>query len=112
MKVNNSSVGAAELAQLQKSQDSKASKEAKNNRASSERSALVTDSSRPEISQRARELAQAKEAANAAPDVREDLIADLKSRIASGKYNVSSEDVADRLVDEHISIGSGAGGLS
>lgn len=57
---------------------------------------------RAEISPRAKEMAMAKQVASQAPDVREEKIAELKRRIASGEYNVKPEDVADKLVDEHI----------
>ncbi len=71
--------------------------------------AKTTDptSSRPEISAKAREFAKAKEVASSAPDVREQRIADIKARIASGKYEVNSQAIADKLVDEHVSSGIG-----
>ncbi|MGZ3689357.1 MAG: flagellar biosynthesis anti-sigma factor FlgM [Bdellovibrionota bacterium] len=62
---------------------------------------------KPEISAKAHEFAAAKAAASAAPDVREDRVADLKRRIASGNYNVDADAIADRMVDEHLSM-SGA----
>jgi len=55
-----------------------------------------------DISPRGREMAYAKEVAQAAPDVREEKIAELKRRIAAGQYNVDPDAVADRLVNEHI----------
>jgi negative regulator of flagellin synthesis FlgM len=70
-----------------------------------ERPPVSTDDARPEISAKGREFAQAKAVANEAPDVREDKIADIKRRIAEGKYNVSADKIADRMVDEHISTG-------
>lgn len=60
------------------------------------------------ISSKARELASAKAVANSAPDVREDKIAALKQRIASGAYHVDADKIADRLVDDHIKM-SGIG---
>jgi negative regulator of flagellin synthesis FlgM len=62
---------------------------------------------RTEISSRGRELAQAKQVANSAPDVREEKIAKLKEMINAGTYKVDAHAVADRLVDEHISSGIG-----
>jgi negative regulator of flagellin synthesis FlgM len=61
-----------------------------------------------EVSDRAREMATARAAANDAPDVREDKIAELKARISGGRYNVDSHAVADRMVDDHIRM-SGIG---
>ncbi len=54
------------------------------------------------ISGRAREMAKAKDAASAAPDTREARIAELKRRIAAKEYNVSADDVADKMVEEHL----------
>lgn len=55
-----------------------------------------------EISPKAKEFAQAKAAATEAPDVREDKIAEIKKRLAEGRYKVDVDAVADRLVNEHI----------
>jgi negative regulator of flagellin synthesis FlgM len=60
-----------------------------------------------EISAKAREFAQAKAVAGEAPDVREQKIADIKARIASGKYEVNAQAIADRMVDEHLTSGIG-----
>jgi negative regulator of flagellin synthesis FlgM len=54
-----------------------------------------------EISSRAKELSQAKELASSAPDVRADRVAQLKKQIADGNYHVSSEDIADRMLEDH-----------
>jgi len=59
----------------------------------------------PEISARARDMSKAKELATAAPDVREEKIAELKKRIAAGNYNVDATAIADRMVDEHLKTG-------
>jgi negative regulator of flagellin synthesis FlgM len=63
----------------------------------------VTDSTDAgvEISDRAKEMAQAKQAAQGAPDIREAKIAELKKRIAAKQYNVKPEDIADKMVREH-----------
>ncbi len=63
---------------------------------------ISADGSTAEISFRAKEMARAKEAAAAAPDVREEKVAELKRRIQSGEYSVSANKVADKMVDEHI----------
>ena len=68
--------------------------------------ASSADSVKSDISSRGKELAKdmakAKEVANSAPDVREEKVAELKRRIAAGKYNVSPEAIADKMVDEHL----------
>ena len=70
--------------------------------------AEASGDTKTEISGRAKEMATAKQAAADAPDTREEKIAALKARISAGKYHVDSDAVADKLVDEHISM-SGIG---
>ena len=41
----------------------------------------------------------AKEAVKNAPDVREEKIADIKARMQNGTYQVSTQQIADKLVD-------------
>src|SRR5258708_569821 len=55
-----------------------------------------------DISTKAKDFAKARSVAAEAPDVREEKVADLKRRIASGKYNVDADAIAERLVEEHL----------
>lgn len=59
-------------------------------------------SAKTEISSRAREFSKAKAVAHAAPEVREERVAELRKRLAEGSYDVSPEAIADKLVDEHM----------
>lgn len=43
----------------------------------------------------------AKQAVSQAPDVRADKVAELKSRIASGEYQVSADDFASKLIAKY-----------
>jgi negative regulator of flagellin synthesis FlgM len=52
-----------------------------------------------EISDRSRELARARQAAEAAPDVRADKVAEIKKRIEDGTYSVSPHLLAQKLLD-------------
>ena len=52
-----------------------------------------------EISDRSRELARARQAVDAAPDVRADRVAELKKRIEDGTYSVSPELLARKLLE-------------
>ena len=54
---------------------------------------------RVELSSRSREMHQALEAANAAPDVRADKVSDAKARIAQGTYSVKAESIARGILD-------------
>jgi negative regulator of flagellin synthesis FlgM len=51
------------------------------------------------LSDSARSLAAAREAVQAAPAVREDKVADIKQRVDSGTYEVSSKVLARNIVD-------------
>ena len=53
---------------------------------------------RIEISDRARELAKARQAVDAAPDVRADKVAQIKKRIEDGTDSVPAELLAQRLL--------------
>jgi negative regulator of flagellin synthesis FlgM len=55
-----------------------------------------------EISSKAREMATAKQVATDAPDVREAKIAELREKILNKKYDVSADQIADKLVDDHM----------
>ena len=59
-------------------------------------------SSTVNLSQRAQDIKKAKELAKAAPDIREDRVAELQKLIDQGKYKVDAKDVADKMVDEEL----------
>lgn len=52
-----------------------------------------------EISQIGKEFQIAQQAVAATPDIREDKVNAIKASIASGTYNVSAEELADKLID-------------
>lgn len=52
-----------------------------------------------QLSQTGRNLQAAKMAVKEAPDVREDKVAQIKAQMASGTYNVTGEQLADKLVN-------------
>src|SRR3989338_1002813 len=54
------------------------------------------------ISNRARDIAKAREAAKSAPDIDEAKVAGFKSAIQNGTYKVDADKVADRMVDEQL----------
>jgi negative regulator of flagellin synthesis FlgM len=55
-----------------------------------------------ELSGRGRDALAARAAAQGAPDVREDKIAELKKRIAAGGYKVDADAIADKMVSQHL----------
>ena len=65
-------------------------------------SSELSDVRKPEISQKAKHLAQAKRVADSAPDVRMDKVNELKERISKGEYRVSPEALADKMINEHL----------
>jgi negative regulator of flagellin synthesis FlgM len=55
-----------------------------------------------EISQIGRDFQVAKQAVSKASDVREDRVSAIREQMASGTYNVSMEDVADKLIGSYF----------
>ena len=55
-----------------------------------------------EISQSAKDYQVAKSAVKSSPDIREDKVAELKEAVASGTYNVSSAEIADKIVSKYF----------
>lgn len=56
-----------------------------------------------EISQAGRDYQVAKAAVSQAADVRENLVADIKARMAAGTYNVSDSEFADKIIADFTS---------
>ena len=52
-----------------------------------------------EISQTGKDYQVAKQIVARTPDIREDRVNDIKQRMESGVYNVSAEEVADKLIE-------------
>ncbi len=55
-----------------------------------------------EISEMGKGYQIAKQAVTRTPDVREEKVRDIKERIEAGTYNVSIQDVVDKLVDQYL----------
>lgn len=62
----------------------------------------IAGSYNTDISDKAKEMSLAKKTAEAAGDVRESKIAELKRRIANKEYNVKPDAVAEKMVAEHL----------
>ncbi len=54
------------------------------------------------ITARSEEVKKAKEAYGKLPEVRKDLVDELKDRVKSGKYNVTSKEVADKIIHRAV----------
>ena len=54
------------------------------------------------LSQKARDIEKIQEILRNTPDVREDRVALLKEKIASGEYTVNGKDVADQMLREFL----------
>jgi len=57
-----------------------------------------------EISQSAKDYQVAKKAVSEAADVRGDKVAQIKEAVASGAYNVSSQEIADKIVSKYFDL--------
>ncbi|MCI5502392.1 MAG: flagellar biosynthesis anti-sigma factor FlgM [Lachnospiraceae bacterium] len=58
-----------------------------------------------EISQSAKDYQTVKKALSQTPDIREDKVAEIKSAMNSGTYNVSAQEIADKMVSKYFDIG-------
>ncbi len=55
-----------------------------------------------QISQTAQDYQIAKKAVSEASEVREEKVAEFKEALASGTYNVSSQEIADKMVSKYF----------
>jgi negative regulator of flagellin synthesis FlgM len=55
-----------------------------------------------DLSTQAKDIQQTKNALSQLPDVREEKIQEIKSQVDNGKYNVSGEKIAGKMVGESI----------
>lgn len=72
-----------------------------NNKYKTQKTTSVSARDKVEISSMGKAYQTAKSAVNEAADVREDKIADIKSRLDNGTYNVSAESFADKLLGKY-----------
>lgn len=61
-----------------------------------------------QISSKGKDIQTAKQAVANAPDIREEVVAPLKARVAAGTYQVSSDDFANRLFEKYNNAGLGS----
>jgi len=54
------------------------------------------------ISDAARRIQEARAQLDAIPDVREDIVAELRNQIQNGTYEVDAEKTAEKLLTEHL----------
>lgn len=56
------------------------------------------------ISGKSQEIAHARALALAAPEVRQELVDEIVGLLTSGKYTITGEDVAPKLIQDHLSL--------
>lgn len=56
-----------------------------------------------QLSQVGKDYQIAKQAVKNAPDIREDKVNSIKARMASGTYTISSEEIADKIIESYFS---------
>jgi len=64
------------------------------------------ESTRVDLSPRAQEARRIKEIANSVPDVDQVKVEKFRKLIDEGKYKVDAKAVADKMVDEHLEMGT------
>lgn len=62
----------------------------------------LSDSSKVELSAKAKEAKRIKDLAMAAPDIDQEKVARFREMIDNGTYKVDAQAIADRMVDEHL----------
>jgi negative regulator of flagellin synthesis FlgM len=55
-----------------------------------------------DLSNRARDIQQLRDAVNQLPDVREDKVRELKDQVDKGAYDVNGQKVAEKMVSESL----------
>jgi len=61
-----------------------------------------SDSDKVSLSSGAQDVANIKESLKGAPEIRVELVHELKVKIESGQYNVSGKDIAEKIVQTAI----------
>ena len=102
MKVSNNKIGSAGTLATGKAGEAAAKKDIGSKSLLDKSS--VKDSANVNLSERAQMMAKAKEIATRPDTVDEAKVARLQKLIDEGKYKVDADAIADRLVDEHLSI--------
>ena len=67
-----------------------------------EKASTVSKKDRVEISQLGKDIQVAKQAVAQAPEIRQDKVDALKQSIASGNYNISAEEIADKMINNYF----------
>lgn len=105
MKITHNKVG-QNLNLTDASKTEKASEKAKASEVKGQQSvgfgAVPTDSSKVELSARAKDIQKIKDLALSSPDVDQAKVDKFQKLIDSGKYKVDAKAVADKLVDEQM----------
>lgn len=109
MKISNHKIGNAsqhiDSAKTAKSEAAQGLDQELGARGANHNKGLLNESANVDVSERAQRMQKARDiATNGLNDVDESKVARLQKLIDEGKYSVDSKAIADRLVDEHLSI--------
>jgi len=97
MKISQSGNPASEVISRYKINDDKVSSESENQVANS-----MVPEEKVSLSSIAKDIQHAEKAIEKLPDVREDKVQKLKDQIETGKYNVSGEKIAEKMMSESL----------
>ena len=104
MKITHNKVG-QNLNLTDASKTEKASEKAKASEAKGQQTVGIgapVDSSKVELSARAKDIQKIKDLALSSPDVDQAKVDKFQKLIDSGKYKVDAKAIADKMVDEHL----------
>lgn len=74
------------------------------NKMKTQKTVAASSTDKVEISSFGKAYQTAKAAVKEAPDIREDKVADIKARVQSGTYNVSSEEFANKMLESYYRV--------
>lgn len=67
--------------------------------ANDKQNSSVVESDEVSISEKGKDVSEMTRTLKEMPDVRADIVADLKERIANGTYNISGKDIASKIIN-------------
>ena len=105
MKVSNNAPSNSQL--IDQTRNAEKSSKLKEKDPSAQKAVDTSSGAKVDVSESAILMKRAAEMAKSAPDVRHDKVADLKKRIQSGTYQIQNDQIAERILSDHLNTDFG-----
>lgn len=79
--------------------------DSKNIEGRTESGSTAVPTEKVQVSDRGRDIQKVREAVSNAPEVRQEKVATIKEQITNGEYQVKSEDIAQKIIEDIIKSG-------